>query len=61
MHLKFNGGYPVILDDNDVIIRKATVTEVYLSLTPMNQAYFYNNANEEVKQIINDLLNQSGI
>lgn len=59
MHLKFNGGHPVILDD--IIIREATVSEVYLSLTPTAQAYYYNNANEKVKQIIDDLLNQSRV
>ncbi len=61
MHLKFNGGHPVILDDNDIIIREATVSEVYLSLTSTAQAYYYNNANEKVKQIIDDLLNQSRV
>ena len=48
--LKFNGGNPVWLDENDTIVRYATSLEIYETLTPEGRKYAYEHMNEEERK-----------
>ena len=53
--LKFNGGNPVWLDENDTIVRYATGLEIYETLTPEDRKYAYEHMNEEERKEVDDL------
>ena len=53
--LKFNGGNPVWLDENDTIVRYATGLEIYETLTPEGKKYTYEHMNEEERKEVDDL------
>lgn len=54
-HLKFNGGNPVWLDENDVIVRYATQLEIYEKLTLEGRKYAYEHMNENERKEVDDL------
>lgn len=53
--LKFNGGNPVWLDENDTIVRFATTEEIYERSPLMHRKYMYGNMTEEQRRKIDDL------
>ena len=53
--MKFNGGNPVWLDENDVIVRYATQLEIYERLSSEGRKYAYEHMNEEERKEVDDL------
>ena len=53
--LKFNGGNPVWLDEDDVIVRYATQLEIYEKLTLEGRKYAYGHMNENERKEVDDL------
>ena len=53
--LKFNGGNPVWLDEDDVIVRYATQIEIYEKLTLEGRKYAYEHMNENERKEVDDL------
>jgi hypothetical protein len=53
--MKFNGGNPVWLDENDVIVRYATQLEIYERLSLEGRKYAYEHMNEEERKEVDDL------
>lgn len=53
--LKFNGGNPVWLDEDDVIVRYATQLEIYEKLTLEGRKYAYEHMNENERKEVDDL------
>lgn len=53
--MKFNGGNPVWLDENDVIVRYATQLEIYERLSQEGRKYAYEHMNEEERKEVDDL------
>ena len=53
--MKFNGGNPVWLDENDVIVRYATQLEIYERLSLEGRNYAYEHMNEEERKEVDDL------
>ena len=50
--LKFNGGNPVWLDEDDVIVRYATQIEIYEKLTLEGRKYAYEHMNENERKFL---------